>query len=263
MAELTTLIFDVDGTLADTERDGHRVAFNRAFAEAGLDWQWSAPLYGELLAVAGGKERIRHYLERYRPDFAPPGGPDAFVAGLHRAKTRHYLDMLATGAIPLRSGVRRLLCEARASGLRLAVATTTSPENVIALLEHSLEPGASGWFEAIAAGDVAPAKKPSPAVYVEAMAQLGVVPQSCLAFEDSHNGLLSASRAGLTTVIAVSDYTRHEDFAGAGLVVDHWGEPDRPFTVLAGDTGGATYLDLALARRIHAAGVGTSASRGR
>ncbi len=131
MGELAAVLFDVDGTLADTERDGHRVAFNRTFADAGLDWVWSEQLYSELLAVTGGKERIRYYLEQFNPDAGCPAEelPD-FVAGLHAAKNSHYTQLLAEGAIPLRTGVKRLLQEARAEGLRLAIATTTSPENV-------------------------------------------------------------------------------------------------------------------------------------
>ncbi|MFP4696288.1 HAD family hydrolase, partial [Thiohalospira sp.] len=119
MAELKALLFDVDGTLADTERDGHRVAFNRAFADAGLDWHWDEPLYGELLAITGGKERIRHYLAQHRPDEDLPADLDGLIAELHAAKTRHYTELLATGAIPLRPGVERLLREARDAGLRL------------------------------------------------------------------------------------------------------------------------------------------------
>jgi HAD superfamily hydrolase (TIGR01509 family) len=252
MAKLQALLFDVDGTLADTERDGHRVAFNRAFAEAGLDWDWSEALYGELLAVTGGKERIRFYLDRYNTTFPRPVAFDGFVAGLHQAKTRHYTQMLAQGAIPLRPGVRRLLEEARGAGLRLAVATTTTPENVTALLSNTLGADGEGWFEVIAAGDVVPAKKPAPDIYTWAMQQLGVGPEACVALEDSDNGVRSALGAGIrSVVVTVNDYTRDHDFQGAALVVDQFGEPGMPGRVLHGLPEAATVVDLALLRRVH------------
>lgn len=252
MSELVGLLFDVDGTLADTERDGHRVAFNHAFAEAGLDWEWSVALYGQLLAVTGGKERIRYYLDSFNPQFERPADLDGFIAGLHKAKTRIYTDMLARGLIPLRPGVKRLVQEARAAGLRLAVATTTTPENVTALLKHALDPDAASWFEVIAAGDIVPAKKPAPDIYRWAMDRMGLVPTQCIAFEDSQNGIRSSLGAGLKTIVSVSSYTRDEDFTGASLVVDHWGEPDQPFQVLAGQPGESRWLDLDLVRRLHA-----------
>jgi len=146
---LHALLFDVDGTLADTERDGHRPAFNQAFADAGLDWHWDVALYGKLLAGTGGKERMKYYIDHYRPDYIKPGNFDELVADLHKAKTRHYIALAARGEIPMRPGVGRLLAEARAAGLRLAIATTTTPENVTALLEHSLDPDSPGWFEVI------------------------------------------------------------------------------------------------------------------
>ncbi|HEY9147756.1 MAG TPA: HAD family hydrolase [Gammaproteobacteria bacterium] len=251
MSTLKALLFDVDGTLADTERDGHRMAFNRAFAEAGLDWEWSEELYGKLLAVTGGKERIRYYLDNFNTAFERPAELDSFIAGLHQAKTRHYVEMLSGGAIPLRPGVKRLINEAREAGMRLAVATTTTPENVSALLENAMDPDAMSWFEVIAAGDVVPAKKPAPDIYTYAMEKMGLGPDECIAFEDSHNGIRSSLGAKLKTIIAVNGYTREEDFSGAEIVLDHWGEPQQPFTVLSGDAGGASYLDLALVKRLH------------
>lgn len=242
---LKALLFDVDGTLADTERDGHRPAFNAAFREFGLDWEWDVSLYGELLAVTGGKERMRYYLERYRPDWPRPKDLDGLVAELHRAKTRHYTRMLAEGGIPLRPGVRRLLEQARAAGLTLGIATTTTPDNVTALLRHSLAEDGEKWFAVIAAGDVVPAKKPAPDIYHLALERLGLAPDECLAFEDSGNGLRAALAAGLKTIVTVNDYTRTHDFTGALAVLTNLGEPDAPYTRLdAGGTGEAGWVDV-------------------
>ncbi len=254
MSKLAALLFDVDGTLADTERDGHRVAFNRAFAEAGLDWEWSDGLYGELLAVTGGKERIRHYMERFHGGFSPPGGClDSFVAGLHAAKNRHYIRLLEEGAVPLRCGVERLLRQARAEGVRLAIATTTSHENVAALLHHTLGPDAESWFEVIGAGDVVADKKPAPDIYHYVLERMRLSPDECIAIEDSANGVRAARGAGLRTVITVNEYTRRDDFDGATLIVDGMGEPGRPFSVLKGEVNGATCLDIELLGRLVAA----------
>jgi HAD superfamily hydrolase (TIGR01509 family) len=251
MSKLQALIFDVDGTMADTERDGHRVAFNRAFAEAGLDWDWSVDLYGELLAVTGGKERMQFYLDRYRPDFERPANLKELIANLHAAKTDHYTQLLSEGSIPLRPGVRRLLEEARQADLRLAIATTTTPANVTALLEYALAPGSSSWFEVIAAGDIVPAKKPAPDIYVYTLEKMGLNPWDCLVFEDSQNGLVSAQKANLPTVVTINDYTHDHDFTGALLVLDSLGEPGQPYQVIHGQTGGRAYFDLELAQQLH------------
>jgi HAD superfamily hydrolase (TIGR01509 family) len=248
---LKALLFDVDGTLADTERDGHRVAFNQAFAEAGLDWVWDVPLYGKLLAVTGGKERIRHYVDQYRADYRRPADFDRLVVRLHAAKTRLFTTLVAQAGIPLRTGVRRLLDEARRTGVRLAIATTTTPENVSALLHHALAPDSTGWFDVIAAGDVVPTKKPAPDIYLYVLERLRLLPSDCIAFEDSENGLRSALAAGVTTVVTVNDYTRAQNFQGAALVLDHLGEPDRPCHVLSGTSqNGMVKIDLASLDRL-------------
>jgi beta-phosphoglucomutase-like phosphatase (HAD superfamily) len=248
---LEALLFDVDGTLADTERDGHRVAFNMAFADAGLDWEWDAPLYGKLLTVTGGKERIRYYLDHFNTDFKRPAEFDEFVAGLHQAKTAHYTRLLGQGAIPLRPGVERLLNEARAEGLRLAIATTTTPANVEALLVNTLGPDSMNWFEVIAAGDIVPAKKPAPDIYTYALQEMKLSPTQGFAFEDSHNGVLSARGADLPVLITVNGYTQDDDFTGAELVLSDMGEPDAPFTVLSGEADQEKYVSIALVKKLH------------
>src|SRR5574343_527033 len=198
MKKLQALIFDVDGTLAETERDGHRPAFNAAFAERGLDWHWDATLYGELLAITGGKERMRHYAERYAPEVATRADFDTLIRQLHAAKTAHYMRLVGNGRLALRPGVAALIAEARAAGIRLAIATTTSPENVTALLDASLAPGSSDWFEVIGAGDVVPAKKPAPDIYRWVLDRLALPAENCLAIEDSANGLCATRTAGLS-----------------------------------------------------------------
>ncbi|MEW5756402.1 MAG: HAD family hydrolase [Pseudomonadota bacterium] len=256
MSSLKALIFDVDGTLADTERDGHRVAFNMAFANAGLDWDWSVELYGELLTVTGGKERIRYYLDRYNTVFQRPSNFSDFVAGLHASKTTFYTELLSRGQIPLRPGVARLLDEARAEGIRLAIATTTTPENVSALLAYTLGEHSLDWFEVIGAGDIVPAKKPAPDIYHYVMQEMNLAPEDCMAFEDSRNGILASRQARLPTVITINGYTADDDFSGAAIVVDQFGEPGAPFKLLAGDAHGHKHVDLALIRKLHKAAHG-------
>jgi len=254
MPQLQALIFDIDGTVAETERDGHRLAFNRAFAAVNLDWDWSIDLYGKLLDIAGGKERIQFYIEQYSPEFqvADLGSCELeqWIAELHHAKNTHYQKLLAAGSIPVRPGVRRVLQEAREQGVRLAIATTSAPDNAIVLLETALGSNAQNWFEVLAAGDVVSAKKPAPDIYFYVLQAMELNPENCLVVEDSQQGLQAALQAGLKTVVTVNDYTCNQNFSGATLVLNHLGEPNQPFEVIAGDAGNATYFDLALAKAL-------------
>jgi HAD superfamily hydrolase (TIGR01509 family) len=244
------LIFDVDGTLAETERDGHRVAFNRAFQDFDLPWRWPVGLYGQLLRIAGGKERIRHYIERYQLDCPLDPPLTELVAALHQAKTAHFKALVEADVIPLRPGVRRLLEEARRYQVRLAIATTSTKDAVIPLLERLLGPNSLNWFEVIAAGDMVAAKKPAPDIYNLVVETMELRRDRGLVIEDSQQGLEAALAAGLPTVVTVNDYTRDQSLEGAALVINHLGEPNLPFEVLQGNVGQAYYFSLELAQTL-------------
>ena len=211
------IIFDVDGTLSETE-ETHRKAFNRAFEGAGLSWHWDQPLYDKLLAVTGGKERIRYFIEDFGGQGAPADKLDEFIPALHAEKTAAYTEMVSSGEVELRPGIRDLIEDAKAHNFRLAIATTTTPANVDALLAVTL--GGSGDFEVICAGDSVANKKPAPDVYELALEQLGLPATACVAIEDSRNGLLSSVAAGIPTVVTPGIYTAGHDFSEAALVIE-------------------------------------------
>jgi len=211
--QLAALIFDVDGTLAETE-ELHRRAFNETFAAHGYDWHWSRDLYGRLLKVTGGKERLRVWV-----DDIGHAATDRDLAALHREKTERFVVLLSSGTLELRPGVARIIEEARVTGLRLAIATTTSPANVEALARSVWKRPANDVFEVIAAGDEVDHKKPAPDVYHLALRRLGLSAQAVLAFEDSSNGLRSAIAAGLRTVVTPSIYTLEDDFTRADVIL--------------------------------------------
>src|SRR4030067_362712 len=192
---IKAIIFVVAGPLADTE-DGHRKSFNKAFAESGLDWNWDVALYGKLLKVTGGKERIKYFISDFLPDLAKPADYEGFVKNLHAVKTMHYTDMLRKGHIPLRPGIRQLIRDAHAAGIMLAIATTTTPENVTALLEVGLGKDWESYFAANGCGDIVPHKKPAPDIYYWVLDRLKLAPDNCIALEDSDNGLRSSLAAG-------------------------------------------------------------------
>ena len=252
---LAALIWDVDGTLAETE-EAHRHAFNRTFREHGYDWEWSREKYRELLGVTGGVERITHFLRTDRPGEIRESALAGTVKALHVAKTANYVRFLEGGELPLRPGVERLMIEAREAGVQLAIATTTSAPNIEALLGTSPDAVRLDWFEVIGAGGDVPHKKPAPDVYNWTLEHLDLPPQQCVALEDSRNGLASATAAGLKAVITISSYTSGQDFTGALAVADSLGEPEASMTMLAGDANGQPCIDLALIRGWHAAATG-------
>lgn len=215
---LEALIFDVDGTLAETE-ELHRRAFNETFAAAGLGWHWTRDAYHGLLKTTGGKERIARHLAETGQDM-----PLARIAELHVAKTDRYVALMAQGAIALRPGIADLITEARSAGLRLAVATTTSQPNVEALCLAVFTRPAGAVFDVIACGDMVAAKKPAPDVYLLALQRLGLAPHQAVALEDSRNGLLSAHAAGLRCCVCPGVYTLDEDFSGADLLLTEFSD---------------------------------------
>jgi HAD superfamily hydrolase (TIGR01509 family) len=215
-SNLRALIFDVDGTLADTE-GAHRASFNEAFAQAGVDWHWYEPLYNRLLEVSGGKERIAHFMALKDGLEAAPEQwvQDPLVQRIHELKTIAYDRRVRAGRVTLRPGVRELIESAQDSGLRLAIATTTTPVNIDALLSASLGTDWMRRFEVIENARTAPNKKPHPQVYLQALARLQLEASQCLAFEDSSNGLRAATAAGLATLVTPTRFTHGQDFSSA------------------------------------------------
>jgi HAD superfamily hydrolase (TIGR01509 family) len=221
---MQALIFDCDGVLVDTERDGHRRAFNQAFEEMGLDVDWDVKRYGELLQVAGGKERMRHHFETTGWPAQAGSDKDAFIAELHQRKTAIFGDIIATGQLPLRPGVLRIVDAALAENIRLGVCTTSNPKSISGVLDLMGQDRKSR-FELVLAGDIVSRKKPDPEIYELALEKLALPPGECLVIEDSRNGLLAAIGAGLPCMITTSTYTVDEDFSGAARVVPELGDP--------------------------------------
>lgn len=216
MSTLEALIFDVDGTLADTERI-HLQAFNHAFAVQGLDWHWDEALYTQLLEISGGKERMSHYRKQVQPhitDMAGSGLSDT-LAHLHALKTAAYESAVQSGAVQLRPGVLEIIHSAHQQGLRLAIATTTSPVNIAVLLRNAIGADWKDLFVVIEDASTAHKKKPHPQAYLQTLARLGLPAGHCLAIEDSSNGLRAAVAAGLKTIITPNRFTAHHDFSGA------------------------------------------------
>jgi beta-phosphoglucomutase-like phosphatase (HAD superfamily) len=248
---LKALIFDVDGTLADTE-EAHRGAFNEAFRQHGLDWNWSRPKYAHLLRVSGGKERLRAHID----SLAPPAGEHleltARIAAVHRTKTEIYAAMVQAGQVPLRDGVERLIDEAAAANVQLAIASTTTLANIETLLRTALGRYSMQRFAVIGAGDQVRHKKPAPEIYRFVLRELARSAEDCVAIEDSRNGLTAAKTAGLYTVVTPSYWTLAEDFSAADLVLPSLGSSSRPLPPRAAELVGHSMLGIReIERQLH------------
>lgn len=240
---LRGLIFDFDGTIADTE-ETHRQAFNDAFMRFGLDWEWSKPLYRELLKISGGKERIVAYIGTLPVSVAENARLCALAPALHRTKTELYTELIADGRCLPRPGVVRLLDEAREAGLKLAIASTTTAANVEALLTRQLGRSGLRHFHTIVSGDLVSRKKPAPDIYRLALSMLGLSADECVAFEDSLNGLRAAKAVGLFTVVTPSQWNEGENFGEADIVLPHLGDREHPLPPDQAAALGAPWLGL-------------------
>lgn len=255
---LQALLFDVDGTLADTERLGHRPAYNKAFKELGLSWKWGPKLYRALLKLPGGRERLHHYLDKYDPDLgehAEPAkrDPKEWVGDVHKAKSRYFQELVERGEIPLRAGVARLMREALANDVKLAIVTNASRATLQPVLDHSLGSELSQAVQLIVCGEQVARKKPSPDLYLHALRHLQVDAADCVAVEDSAMGLRAAVAAGIPTVITVNQNTEHEDFSEAMLVVEDLGDPGDEPAVLRGGPLPGEFVNLRALRDLLAA----------
>ena len=241
------LIFDCDGVLADTEAHGHLVAFNRMWEKLGVPWQWSKEQYGVKLKIGGGKERMASLFQDadFRAKVAVPESEEehkALIAKWHKEKTAIYQNIIDSAMIPPRPGIKRLSQEARDAGWKLAVASTSAPAAVNAVLRCAVGELASEFL--VLSGDIVPAKKPAPDIYNLALERLHLAPESCVAVEDSRNGMLAAYAAHIPVIVTVSEYTKAEDFGEAEFVVDSLGEPQGPKAKIMANHAGVSILDF-------------------
>lgn len=225
---MPALIFDCDGVLADTERDGHLPAFNTAFAEFDLPISWDEDTYAEKLKIGGGKERIASEM--------PGAEAEDVIRQLHARKTQLFTQRVADGLLPGRPGIHRLIAEALAAGWTVAIASTSAEASVRAVLEHAAGPDAAGRCH-VFAGDIVPKKKPAPDIYLKVLNDLDLDRAECVVVEDSGIGVQASTGAGLRTIVTVSAFTADDDFAGAALVLSHLGDPDNPLTVISAPAG--------------------------
>ena len=243
--DLKGIIFDVDGTIADTE-EFHRQAFNLAFREFELDWHWSEDDYRDILSISGGKERFKRCLDQDLKLKNSLQDVPAFIRSLHKCKSSHYRQLLESGAITLRPGIKRVIDEALHSGIKLGIATSSSTANFNTLIKQTLGLDPEEVFSTIVTSDIVHDKKPCPAAYQCALAGMAMDPEHCIAIEDTANGSQAAQHAGIQVVITTHTYTKDNDFAGAALVVDHLGEKDQPNTVSQGESLGKEMVDVEL-----------------
>lgn len=253
---LRAVLFDVDGTLADTEALGHRPAYNRAFRKLGLPFRWGPKLYRKLLRQPGGRERLKYYVQRYRPDLGAEAAEaerdiDAWVAKVHELKSSYFRRFMRHGRVPLRPGIARLMREARESGLRLAIVTNASAKTLEPVLRYSMGPELAAEVAVIASGEEVQHKKPAPDLYRLAMQRLGIGPGDCVALEDSEMGLSAATAAGVPAVVTVNSDTLEQDFSSAALVVSSLGEPGAPTRVLRGRLDGYPWVTINTLNAIH------------
>jgi HAD superfamily hydrolase (TIGR01509 family) len=243
--KLEGIIFDVDGTIADTE-DIHRQAFNKAFSEYNLNWHWSREKYYELLFISGGKERIRKYLTENNTINID----NSFIKELHKCKSEYYRSMLISADIKLRPGIKRLITEAKNLNIKLGIATNSSGANLTTLIKKNLGTQPEQLFNTIATSDIVLEKKPSPEIYHHALLNLNLSAKNCVVIEDTTNGNISALTAGLRTIITTHAYTKDNDFNGASLVINNLGEPDSAFNVNKNFDCKNTYVNVELLNKI-------------
>ena len=228
---MEALIFDCDGVLVDTERDGHRVAFNMAFGEKGIEIEWGIDEYKNLLSVAGGKERMKYYFNKvgWPQQYADK---DELIYELHKQKTKFFMQLIESGKLSLRPGIKRLVDEAISEGIKLAVCSTSNEKSVNLIVEKLLGKERKAHFNGIFAGDVVSRKKPNPEIYKLCKSLLNLDPQKCFVIEDNRNGLLAAKAAGFNCLITTNDYSKEEDFKEADLVVDQLGDGDEIYVTI-------------------------------